>query len=169
LKAALAAIEVHKSLPPDRAESFASTFFKGVDKLNVTQGKLAEGRKALPAMLPEALARPNLWAFPTSRKRAVTGREAAEQQERDEARQRRRAQQNHEENKMWATQMVVETQLRYSQREGQTQLVPDTQLETQLSELSKTPSISSEDESSASTDPDTDHSNPEPRRSGRVR
>jgi hypothetical protein len=73
--------------------------------------------------------------------------------------------------------MVVKAQLQYSQRESQTQLVPDTQPgtqsetqpETQLSELFKTPSISSEDESSASTDPDTDNSNPEPHRSGRVR
>jgi hypothetical protein len=38
---------------------------------------------------------------------------------------------------------------------------------TQLSKLSTTPSISSPDGSS--TDPDTDNSNPEPRRPGRVR
>jgi len=68
---------------------------------------------------------------------------------------------------MWASQMVADAQLRHIQRESQTQLVPDTQLDTQLSELSTTPSISSPDDSS--TDPDTDNSNPEPRRSGRVR
>jgi hypothetical protein len=69
-------------------------------------------------MLPEALVQPNLWGFPTSRKRAMTGREAAEQQERDEAQERRRTQQHHDENEMWAAQMVAETQLRHSQRES---------------------------------------------------
>jgi hypothetical protein len=54
-------------------------------------------------MLLKPLKEPNLQAFPTSRKRAMTGREAAEQQERDEARQRRRAQQNYDKNEMWAT------------------------------------------------------------------
>jgi hypothetical protein len=65
--------------------------------------------------------------------------------------------------------MVAETQHRQSQRE--TQLVPDTQPETQLSslsQLSKTPSVeidmsSSEDSSKDSSD------NPEPRRSGRIK
>ena len=69
-------------------------------------------------MLLEALVQPNLWAFPTSKKRAITGREAAEQQERDEARERRRAQQHHDENEMWARQMVAETQLRFGQHES---------------------------------------------------
>jgi hypothetical protein len=176
LEAALAAIEKHKSLPPGQAEGFALTFIKGVDKLNVAQDKLTESRRLLPAMLPEPLKEPNLRAFPTSRKRAMTGREAAEEQERDEARQRRRAQQNHDENEMWATQMVTETQLRFSQREsqGQTQLVVDTQPNTLLAARSKTPSNSSPDDSStdssgSATDPETDNSNPEPRRSGRVR
>jgi hypothetical protein len=35
LEAALAVIEKHKSLPPGQAESFALTFTKGVEKLNV--------------------------------------------------------------------------------------------------------------------------------------
>ena len=70
--------------------------------------------------------------------------------------------------------MVAETQLQFSQRESQTQLVPDTQPDTQLLELSKTPSISSSDDSStdsdsSTTDPETDNSNLEPRRSGCVR
>jgi hypothetical protein len=58
-------------------------------------------------------------------------------------------------------------QIRYSQRESQNQ--------TQLSELPKTPSIPSSDDSStdssadSSTDPETDNSNPEPRRSSCVR
>jgi len=36
-------------------------------------------------MLPKALIQPNLWSFPTSRKRAITRREAAEQQEQGKA------------------------------------------------------------------------------------
>jgi hypothetical protein len=66
--------------------------------------------------------------------------------------------------------MVAETQLRYSQRESQsqTQLVPDTQLDTLLSQLSKTPSISSPDDSSSKSLTDS-NVNAEPRRSGRVK
>ena len=47
--------------------------------------------------------------------------------------------------------------------------MPDTQPNTQLSELSKTLSISSPDKSLTDSSADTDNSNPEPRRSGRVR
>jgi hypothetical protein len=60
LKAALAAIEKHKSLPLDQAESFALTFMKGVDKLNVAQDKLTKSCKLLPATLPEPLVKPKL-------------------------------------------------------------------------------------------------------------
>jgi hypothetical protein len=56
----------------------------------------------------------------------MTGREAAEEQERDTARPRRWgalvAQKRHDENSYWTVQMVAETQLRHSQRE--TELVP---------------------------------------------
>ena len=121
-------------------------------------------------MLPEALVQPNLRAFPTSRKRKMTGREATEQQERDEARECRRAQQHCNENEMWARQMVDELQLRFGQRESQTQLVPDTQPDTQLSELSKTPSISSlESLTDSSADMAANNPNPQARRTGRVR
>jgi len=64
---------------------------KGVDKLNVAQDKLTKSHKLLPATLPEPLVKPKLRAFPTSRKRAMAGREAAEQEERDQARAQRRA------------------------------------------------------------------------------
>jgi hypothetical protein len=181
-EAALAAIEKLRSLPAGQAEAFAATFIKDVDKLNVAQDKLTESRQLLPATLPEPLVEPKLRAFPTSRKRAMTGREAAEQQERDQARARRRAQQQHDENEMWAVQMRLETQLRYSQRDGQsqsqstTQLVPETQLSA-LSQLSKTPSVElsfDEDNSrssptESSTENKNDHPNQEPRRSGRVK
>jgi hypothetical protein len=79
LEAALAAIEKHRPLPASQAETFASSFLQGVSKLNVAQDKLKESRRLLPAALPEPLIEPKLRAFPTSRKRAMTGREAAEQ------------------------------------------------------------------------------------------
>jgi hypothetical protein len=166
LEAVLAAIEKHKSLPAGQAESFALAFIQGVSKLNSAQDKLIESRHLLPAALPEPLIEPKPQAFPTSRKRAMTGREAAEQQGRDKAQAHRRAQQHQDENDMWAATMVAETQLRYSQRESkdQTQLVPD----TQLSVLSKTPSISSLDDSSSESSTDSDV-NVEPRRSRRVK
>jgi hypothetical protein len=59
--------------------------------------------------------------------------------------------------------MIAEVQLRYSQRESETQLVPKTQLSA-LSHLSKTLSVEmSLDEDSSN------NSNPEPRRLGRVK
>lgn len=83
------------------------TFTKGIDKLNAVQDKLTESRQLFPSTLPEPLVEPKLRVFPSSRKRAMTGREAVEEQERDEARQRRRAaikaQEEHEENEFWAT------------------------------------------------------------------
>jgi hypothetical protein len=41
-EAALAAITKHRSLPPGQAETFASTFVRGINKLNVAQDKLIE-------------------------------------------------------------------------------------------------------------------------------
>jgi hypothetical protein len=102
-EATLAAIEMHKSLPAGQAESFAATFLKGVDKLSVAQDKLTESRQLLPAMLPEALKELGLSLFLDSRKRAMTAKESAEQQEKDRERQRRRAQEHQDENEMWAT------------------------------------------------------------------
>jgi hypothetical protein len=166
MEAAFAAIEKHKSLPAGQAENFASKFKIGTDKLAVTQDKLAASFDALLLTLLEPLVEPNVRQFPSSRKRAMTGREAAEQEEQDKARQCRRAQNEHDENSFWATQMVAETQLRHSQRE--------TQLSA-LSQLSKTPSVklsSSEDsDSDSSTESSTDNDDPnhEPCRLGRAK
>lgn len=102
----------------------------------------------------------------------MTGREAADEQEHDEARRRRReeiqtqeGQEEHFENSFLATQMVADSQLRYSQRE--TQLALETHLSA-LSQLSKTPSVelSSEDNSSST---ENLAQSQEPRRSGRVK
>jgi hypothetical protein len=90
LEAALAA-EKLKSLPPRQAESYAASFKKGTDKLSAMQDKLTESSRLMPAELPSPLKKVALQQFPTSRKRAMTGREAAEEQERGEARQCRRA------------------------------------------------------------------------------
>jgi hypothetical protein len=102
MEAALAAIEKHKTLPAGQAETFASRFKIGTEKLAVAQDKLTASLNALPLTLPAPLVEPNLRQFPSSRKRAMTGREAAEQEERDKARQRRRAavqaQEEHDEN-----------------------------------------------------------------------
>jgi hypothetical protein len=165
-----------QSLPPGQAEGFAASFRRGTDKLNLAQDKLTESWQLMLAQLQSPLKKVVVREFPTARKRAMTSREAAEEQERDEARQRRRAaqeaQEEHDENSFWATQMVAETQLRYSQRE--TQLVPETQLSA-LSQLSKTPSVElsfDEDSSgSSSTESSTENDEPdhEPRRSGRVK
>jgi hypothetical protein len=165
MEAALATIEKHRSLPAGQAENFASKFKLGTDKLAIAQDKLTASHDVLPATLPEPLVEPNVRQFPIGRKRAMTGREAAEEQERDEARQRRRAgiqaQADHDENSYWAAKMVADIKLRHSQHESQTQLVPETQ-------LSKTPSaeLSSSEESSSSSDEGNDG---EPRRSGRVK
>jgi hypothetical protein len=167
-------------LPPGQAEGFAASFKKGTDKLNLAQDKLTKSRQLMPAQLPLPLKKVAVREFPTSRKRAMTGREAAEEQERDKARRRRReaqeAQEEHDENSFWATQMVAETQLYHSQRE--TQLVPETQLSA-LSQLSKTPSVElsfNEDDSGSGPGPsftessaESDSPNHEPRRSGRVK
>jgi hypothetical protein len=85
MEAALTAIEKHKSLPAGQAETYASRFKIGSEKLNVAQDKLTTSLNALPLTLPKPLIEPNLRQFPSSRKRAMTGREAAEQEERDVA------------------------------------------------------------------------------------
>jgi hypothetical protein len=91
MEAALATIKKHKALPARQAENFALRFKIGTDKLNVAQDKITASLDALPLLLLKPLVKPNLRHFPLSRKRAMTGREAAEAGERDKARQRWRA------------------------------------------------------------------------------
>ena len=98
-----------KSLLLGHAEGFASSFKKGTDKLVSAQDKLTKSHQLMPPELPSPLKKAAIREFPNSRKRAMTGREAAEEQERDEARQRWRAaieaQEEHEENEFWTTKM----------------------------------------------------------------
>jgi hypothetical protein len=93
-EAALAAIQKLKSLPAAQAETFASSFKKGTEKLATAQDKMSAALERMPLELPGPLKEGNLRQFPTSRKRAMTGREAAEEEERDLARQRRREEMN---------------------------------------------------------------------------
>jgi hypothetical protein len=80
-----------------------------------------------------------IYEFPTSRKRAMTDYKTAKEQEQDKAWQHWQtaieAQDEHNENSFWATQMVANSQLCHSQ--CKTLLV---QLSA-LTQLSKTPSI----------------------------
>src|SRR5438876_12302580 len=71
LKAAAAAIAKLKSLPPEQAEGFASSFKKGTDRLAVAQDKLTESRKRMLAELPSPLKKVVIRKFPTLRKRAM--------------------------------------------------------------------------------------------------
>ena len=88
----------------------------------------------------------------------MIGREAAEQQERDEATATRRraveAQVTHDEGKRWQASMMADLRLRQSQRDSQQSPPND-------------PSICSSSNTS-STSSDSDSETGEPRRSGRV-
>jgi len=65
--------------------------------------------------MPDQLPKTDIRQFPSSRKRAITGREAAEQKERDESRARRRAgieaQKAYDEEQAIKAEIVAETQL----------------------------------------------------------
>jgi hypothetical protein len=87
---ALLMAEKHKNLPPEEAAKFALTFKEFSDKLANRQDEKLKSREAIPARLPDAQLPPKL-KFGPGRKRALTGREAADQQEADEARARRKA------------------------------------------------------------------------------
>jgi hypothetical protein len=84
-------IEKHQNLPPGEKETFALTFKKMSDSLAKNQDQKLERLKAIPRRLPDAIVQPKV-TFVPGRKRALTGREAAELQEKEEARLRRRAQ-----------------------------------------------------------------------------
>ena len=159
-EAALAAISKLQSLPARQAESFAAQFRKGAERLTVAQDKLTESRQLLPPELPEPLIEALVRQFPTSRKRAMTGREAAEEQERDERRQQLRAtakaEEEKAENEHWRAVMVADIQLRHSQSQH-----TDTK-------LSSPPESCSESDIELSSLKESSDDDDEPRRSGRV-
>ena len=87
----LAMVEKHKNLPPGEKETFAQAFKKMCDTLVQNQEERLKRLQAIPRRLPDQINQPKVTFIP-GRKRALTGREAAELQEKEEARQRRRAQ-----------------------------------------------------------------------------
>src|ERR1700722_10688314 len=164
-EAALAAIEKLNTLPAGQAEHFASSFKKRTERLTVAQDKLSANLALLPATLPEALVEPKPRQFPTSRKRAMTGREAAEEQEADERRQRRIAA---------VTDQGGEARAKHEENESQrTAALADSWLQSQSQELDFSSleeiSGSSSDSSSTRSSNSSSNSNDEPRRSSRVR
>jgi hypothetical protein len=111
----------------------------------------------MPAELPSPLKKVALQQFPTSKEWAMTDREAAEEEERDEARRSRRAATYHRKLTIVNSGLPRRelSQIQYSQQEASqsAHLVPETQLSA-FSRLSKTPGIelsSLKDSSSSST------------------
>jgi hypothetical protein len=105
----LAMIEKHQNLPPGEKETFALTFKKMSDSLAKNQDQKLERLTAIPRRLPDAIVQPKV-TFVPGRKRALTGREAAELQEKEEARLRRRAQiasEKQEQNDAWQEQATA--------------------------------------------------------------
>jgi hypothetical protein len=82
--------EKHKNLPPEDAAKFAFAFKEVSNTLAARQDQKLKGKEAFPPRLPEPQIQPKL-KFGPGRKRALTGREIADQQEADEARARRKA------------------------------------------------------------------------------
>lgn len=91
LDTTLALVEKHKNLPLEEKETFALAFKKLSDSLANYQDQKLERLQELPRRLPDALIQPKVTFIP-GRKRALTGREAADIQEKEEARERRRLQ-----------------------------------------------------------------------------
>lgn len=84
-----------------------------MDRLAVAQDKLTASLELLPAILLEPFVEPKLRHF-HSRKRAMTGREAAEDQERDRIKQRQRAAIQAQTDHVGITAIVHEYQYVYS-------------------------------------------------------
>jgi hypothetical protein len=84
-------VEIHKNLPPGEKETFAQAYKKMCDSLAQNQSERLKRLEAIPQRLPDLIRQPKVIFIP-GRKRALTGREAADLQEKEEARQRRRAQ-----------------------------------------------------------------------------
>ena len=87
---ALLMAEKHANLPPGEAAKFAIAFKDINDTLANRQDKKLKGKEVLPSRLPDKIIGPKL-IFGPGRKRALTGREIADQQEADAARARRKA------------------------------------------------------------------------------
>jgi hypothetical protein len=91
IDASLRMVEIHQSLPAGEKETFAQAIKKLCDSLAKNQNERLDRLKAIPQRLPDPIRQPKVTFIP-GRKRALTGREAADLQEKDEARRRRKAQ-----------------------------------------------------------------------------
>jgi hypothetical protein len=92
LDIALLIAEKHKSLPPGQAENFALAFKTISDTLSERQDKKLQRLRDMPSRLPDPVVPLINLVFGPGRKRALTGREVADQQEQEAVRQRRKAQ-----------------------------------------------------------------------------
>jgi hypothetical protein len=90
IDAAAKAVEKLRSLPAGQKESFATGFEDLTMKLSSRVDDLMASRQAVPAELPAPLPQPNV-KFKANRRRGYTGREAAEEEEKDAIRAARRA------------------------------------------------------------------------------
>ena len=87
---ALELVERHKKLPLGEKEAFALAFSKMCESLVTQFDQKLQRLQELPRRLPDAILQPKLISFP-GRKRALTGREAADLMEAEAAREARRA------------------------------------------------------------------------------
>jgi hypothetical protein len=84
-------VEIHKSLPAGEKETFAQAFKKLCGSLAKNQDERLDRLKAMPRRLPDPIRQPKATFIPR-RKRALTDKEAADLQKKDEARRRRKTQ-----------------------------------------------------------------------------
>jgi hypothetical protein len=175
---AATAVEKLRSLPPGQKEAFAAEFAELTAKLGARVDDVISSRKVLPAELPAALPQPNV-KYKVNRRRGYTGREAAEEEEKNQRRAQRKANQEaelrHAENQAWNTEIVRDYQtvreqlLAYAvsvgRRQGQERLAvaPPTTLPSptpttppQVSTASITISLNDSDETESKDEYDID-------------
>jgi hypothetical protein len=78
---AFKAIDQLRDLPPREAENFADAFRQTSERLTEKQRALSLRRQEYPMELPDPLPKANIKEFPKTRKRAMTGAEAAKWRE----------------------------------------------------------------------------------------
>ena len=95
INATTKAVEKLRSLPPGQKEVFAASFAELTAKLGVRADNLLSSRETLLAELPDPLPQPNV-KYKANRRRGYTGREAAEEEEKNQRRAQRKANQEAE-------------------------------------------------------------------------
>jgi hypothetical protein len=142
--AALEAVLLLRKCPPSIAENYAVAVRDMNAILLEKQQELLARAEAAPLELPAPLPQPNAREFPTSRKRKMTGYEAALQEERDVVVRRRRAviqaQGEHDDGRRYADRRRASALIRQSQRELSSSLPPSHQPPIRISSASLSPS-----------------------------